>query len=102
MFKVPEDYRITEGNFKSDQRFGNNGAFPIMFESYRLFIIASDGAGWEHVSVSLKNRCPNWKEMCFIKDTFWGEEDCVIQYHPPKSEYINCQSPITALLPLAF
>ncbi|MCR4532718.1 hypothetical protein NUV62_17465 [Acinetobacter venetianus] len=45
--------------------------------------------GWEHVSVSLPARCPTWEEMCFIKSLFWGEDDCVIQYHPPKSDYVN-------------
>jgi hypothetical protein len=27
--------------------------------------------------------------MCFIKDTFWDGEDCVMQLHPPRSEYVN-------------
>lgn len=45
--------------------------------------------GWEHVSVSLDSRIPNWIEMCFVKDLFWNEEECVVQYHPPKSKYIN-------------
>jgi len=27
--------------------------------------------------------------MCRIKEMFWDEEDCVIQFHPPKSEYVN-------------
>lgn len=44
---------------------------------------------WDHVSVSLPNRCPNWKEMCFIKDLFFYLDETVIQYHPPKSEHIN-------------
>lgn len=59
---------------------------------YRLHavgIIASWGGGWEHVSVSLKNRCPTWEEMCMVKDIFWGEEECVVQFHPPKSESVN-------------
>ena len=30
-----------------------------------------------------------WEEMCFIKSLFWSEDDCVIQYHPPKSDYVN-------------
>jgi hypothetical protein len=55
-----------------------------------LRVIASDGLGWDHVSVSLVDRCPTWDEMCFIKDQFWTEEECVIQFHPPKSEYVNC------------
>jgi hypothetical protein len=51
--------------------------------------------GWEHVSVSIGMpgkdalRCPTWEEMCYIKSMFWGEEDCVVQYHPAKSEYVN-------------
>lgn len=44
---------------------------------------------FEHVSVSLAHRTPTWAEMCRVKDLFWGEEDCVIQYHPPKSQYID-------------
>lgn len=44
---------------------------------------------WEHVSVSLPNRCPTWAEMCAIKDLFWDESDCVVQYHPPKRDWVN-------------
>lgn len=54
-----------------------------------VIIIASWGGGWEHVSVSLGRRCPTWDEMCMIKDIFWGEEECVVQFHPPHSEYVN-------------
>ena len=34
-------------------------------------------------------RCPNWGEMCFIKEGFFDEEDTVMQIHPPKSEWIS-------------
>ncbi|WP_456797599.1 DUF7694 domain-containing protein [Bradyrhizobium sp. USDA 4473] len=34
-------------------------------------------------------RCPNWEEMCFVKDLFWNEEECVMQLHPPHSQYVN-------------
>ena len=44
---------------------------------------------WEHVSVSTPERCPTWEEMCWIKDLFWDEEETVVQYHPPKSRYVN-------------
>jgi hypothetical protein len=47
------------------------------------------GSGWEHVSISLPNRCPTWDEMCRIKDMFWDEDEAVIQIHPPKSDYVN-------------
>ena len=48
---------------------------------------------WEHVSVSgmsgRKLVIPTWDEMCFIKDLFWDPEECVVQYHPPRSQYVN-------------
>lgn len=91
MFKVPNKYRIRTGELASDDSFENEGAFLIKSLKLKqpLLAIASNGMGWEHVSVSLSNRCPTWGEMCFIKDLFWDEGDCVIQYHPPKSEYVN-------------
>lgn len=91
MFHVPEKYRITTGKYGSTSLIGNNGAFLIMEHKLKspLRVIASDGMGWEHVSVSLQNRCPSWAEMCFVKDLFWDDMDTVIQYHPPKSDYIN-------------
>lgn len=52
-------------------------------------IIASWGAGWEHVSMNDKKFTPTWEEMCELKEVFWKDEECVVQYHPPKSEYVN-------------
>ncbi|HPQ42908.1 MAG TPA: hypothetical protein PKZ42_01675 [Syntrophales bacterium] len=91
MFKVPNQFRITKGYFSSDDSCGNNGAFQIPRgnNGKYFFVIASDGEGWEHVSVSLPNRTPTWEEMCLIKNIFWDSDDCVVQYHPPKSEYVN-------------
>lgn len=89
MFHIPEKYRVRLGPLWSSAEDGNNGAFQVPFESATLTVIASDGMGWQHVSVSLPNRCPNWREMSAIKDLFWDAEDCVVQYHPPKSEYVN-------------
>jgi hypothetical protein len=88
-----EQYRIHGGPWGSDASYGNNGAFFAGGPCGRdLKIIVSDGADkepWEHVSVSLPNRCPNWPEMCFVKDLFWREDECVIQYHPAASDYVN-------------
>jgi hypothetical protein len=69
-------------------------------KGYLICVIASDGLGWDHVSVSLQDhripkkpkaveRCPNWEEMCFVKDIFFEESETVIQYHPPKESYVN-------------
>lgn len=90
-FHVPNEYRLRSGPIGSDPDIGNNGAFMIQIQSYELRIIASDGMGWEHVSVSIKGstRSPSWDMMCKIKDIFWDNEDVVVQYHPPKSEYVN-------------
>jgi hypothetical protein len=93
MFHVPERFRITRGQYGSDSSYGNNGAFRINRGRTIFYVIASDGMSWEHVSVHCssdgKERTPTWAEMCFIKELFWDEEDCAVQYHPAKSEYIN-------------
>src|SRR3954453_12001008 len=44
---------------------------------------------WEHVSVSLRNRCPNWPEMNFTKGVFWSDDEAVMQLHPSRTEYVN-------------
>jgi hypothetical protein len=109
-FHVPQQYRLRRFQphpllrrferhpLASEESDGNNGCFVIpiplsvRWGSERighLSVIASDGAGWEHVSVSTKVRCPTWMEMCFVKGLFWDDEDLVIQYHPRKSEYVN-------------
>lgn len=84
-FHVPEKYRVADGFMASSSADGNNG----MFKWRGFTIIASDGLGWEHVSVSLPTRCPTWEEMCRIKSLFWDDEDCVVQYHPKRSSYVN-------------
>jgi hypothetical protein len=97
MFHVPNKYRISKEDHPmlgSDSSYGNSGAFRIPIDKNILaFVIASDGGKWEHVSVHIvedgKNETPAWEEMCKIKEIFWDEEDCVIQYHPAKSEYVN-------------
>jgi len=90
--KIPERYRITAGHFASTPEDGPNGAFKIPVGSRYLHALVSDGTydGWEHVSVNGSDRVPTWDEMCFIKDLFWEDEQAVIQYHPRKSQYINC------------
>jgi len=67
----------------------NTGQFIIRIGSSNLQIVASDGGGWDHVSVSLRTRCPTWDEMCAIKSIFFLDEETVIQFHPAKSEYVN-------------
>ena len=72
------------------------GAFYIRFVKSDIIVIASSGneeMPWERVSLRTRDykgeRTPTWQEMCFIKDLFWEDEECVIQYHPPRSDYVN-------------
>lgn len=94
-FHVPKKYRVRSGEMATDDKAGNNGAFQIpnphsKVKKNSVFnVIASDGLDWEHVSVSLSHRCPTWPEMCMIKALFWDDEDAVMQFHPPKSAYVN-------------
>lgn len=101
MFKVPEEHRVTRGPMQSHPQHGNNGMFiflsPLDVTNQTKFVcIASDGLGWDHVSVQVteqgkqEGRCPTWHEMCIVKDMFWAEEACVVQYHPARNEYVNC------------
>lgn len=89
MFHVPEKYRLVTGRMGSNANFGNNGAFVIpspISEGRKFVIIASDGMGWEHVSIHCERKneqfTPYWDEMCFIKDLFWDDEDVVINCIP--------------------
>ena len=89
-----EKWRVKERQFAS-RPFEDFGAFLIPGPHGReLKVLASSGDAslgieWEHVSVSLSNRCPNWVEMCFVKDLFWDAEETVMQLHPPRSRWVN-------------
>lgn len=76
------------------------GAFYVKAPGgVRLKVIVGDGEDWqaiglpgepwEHVSVSAAVRCPTWEEMCFVKRLFFRSDECVVQFHPPESEYVN-------------
>jgi hypothetical protein len=45
---------------------------------------------WDHVSVSLPRRCPNWPEMEFVKRLFFRDDEAAMQLHPPLSDYVSC------------
>jgi len=90
-----EASRITKGVMGSKHGDGPYGAFIVRGPRGDEMAIVAAGAdyaeshGWEHVSVSLANRCPTWEEMCWVKAAFWPDEDAVIQFHPPLKEHVN-------------
>lgn len=105
--KFPEQYRLRDMKSGFGTQSGDpHGVFvipPSRLLPRGLKCIVSDGAvsesettGWEHVSVShitarevSDYEPPTWQEMCWVKDLFWGEEKCVVQFHPCKKDYIN-------------
>lgn len=92
-----EAYRVISGPMSSFP--GQlSGAFRIPRGSWQLIAVADSGAPemgvyWEHVSLRMSSyktdRLPTWTEMCYAKDLFWEETECVVQYHPPKADYVN-------------
>lgn len=68
------------------------GVFDIPFTATgaRLRCVASNGGGWDHVSVSLPNRCPNWPEMEHVKRSFFCAHETAMQLHVPTKDHISC------------
>ncbi len=84
-----EPYRVTIGTFATC--YGDPfGMFKVRLPKGPVVkVIISTDYGWDHLSASLSTRCPSWEEMCQLKDLFFEPEECVMQLHPPQSEYVN-------------
>src|SRR5256885_13943655 len=86
-------HRLRQGFYRSSDEDGFNGAFSFALpgEARRVFCICSNGMGWQHVSVSFgpNKSIPSYQVMCAVKDLFWEPEDWVVEFHPPRSEYVN-------------
>ena len=65
------------------------GAFIIPYLDYELKVMCGVGDGWDHVSVSLANRCPHWDEMEWVRRLFFKDGETVLQIHPPVKHHIN-------------
>lgn len=67
------------------------GAFYIRqnASSDMMKVIASDGEGWDHVSVSCRFRTPTWDEMEWIKRMFFYDHETCMQLHVPPSDHIS-------------
>jgi hypothetical protein len=70
---------------------GTCGAFvvPSPVDYKPLRVLASRGAGWEHVSVSRANRCPTWGEMEHVKRLFFEPGDVCMQLHVTPAAHLN-------------
>lgn len=67
------------------------GAFwiPSPVDHQPMRVIASAFDGWDHVSVSRKNRCPNWPEMSHVKHLFFKDDETAMQLHVPVEDHIS-------------
>ncbi len=65
------------------------GAFNVPVGNVSLYVIATAGEGWDHVSVSLPNRCPTWEEMSAVKRAFFRRNEWAVEFHPPESDNLS-------------
>ena len=49
----------------------HNGMFRFKVKGSPVEVIASDGMGWDHVSVVMFNRIPDWETMCKVNEMFF-------------------------------
>ena len=84
-------YRQSAKNIWGWAGDGTCGAFaiPSKIDGQPLVVIASSEGDWDHVSVSRRNRCPNWAEMEQIALMFFRPEETAIQFHIPPTDHIN-------------
>lgn len=95
--KFPEQFRWKEGPhpmYRSNT--GDDFGFFIVSGSnhrqMKCMATSGDETKWEHVSISLVNdpfKLPTWREMCIVKELFWDDTECVVQFHPPKADHVN-------------
>lgn len=44
---------------------------------------------WDHVSVSRRNRTPNWQEMEHVKRLFFAADEIAVQFHVAEADHIS-------------
>ena len=55
-----------------------------------MYIVGENENSWEHVSVSRDDcKTPTWEQMCKVKETFWNDDEVVLQFHSRKDEGIG-------------
>jgi hypothetical protein len=84
-------WRSTETELHFAGTIGDHtcGAFLVPVGNVKLNVIASNGEGWDHVSVSARDRTPTWDEMEAIKRMFFKDTETAMQLHVPPKQHIN-------------
>jgi len=78
-------------NLMIQQMSEDGGHARMVFGKLDASVIWSNGAGWDHVSISPYKRhyVPSWDDMCKLKSMFFYPEETVLEYHPAESQYVN-------------
>lgn len=128
MWKVPEQYRITEAvagriqkmfpgqipekllaNWITGEEVGPRGFFilpnPRTMKGMYILIQADNLQGWEHISIAIpsENRWPTIEELNWIREFFWDTDERLVQFHGKlkKNEFcIHLWKPIDQELPV--
>ena len=88
-------YRITDpaklGHVEGWAGDERSGSFivPSPGDHRPMVVVASNDAGWDHVSASREYRTPNWHEMSFIHRLFFNENEVAMQLHVPATDHVN-------------
>ena len=86
-FRITGQEAIERWGWSGD---GTCGAFLVPKGDVTLRVVAANGEGWDHVSISCsKGRTPTWAEMEFIKRLFFRPDKTAMQLHVPVSDHIN-------------
>jgi hypothetical protein len=67
----------------------NGSAYRVSVMGVTLAVIASNGGGWDHISVSADDRCPTWEEMELVARMFLRPDEVAMQLHLPAADHIN-------------
>ena len=89
-----DQYRRTDRHVMENWGWAGDGGagmfmIPSPVDRKPIAVVASSGEGWDHVSVSRSNRCPNWPEMEFIANLFFKGDEVAMQLHVPANDHVN-------------
>jgi hypothetical protein len=91
-YKDKEHYRVKDGVWGTKEGDSKGLFFVPLWNRpstiLRILCAPMDGE-WQHVSVSLPNRCPTYTEMDMVIEMFWGKDVTVVQFHVKESQKIN-------------
>ena len=86
-------FRQTHVEEKAYGTRGNdgNGVFlvPSPVDGQPMTIIASNGGGWDHVSISRQSRTPSWTEIEHVFRLFFQNDEIAMQLHLPRADHID-------------